>query len=351
MQRAKQIVLITLITLVLAEVTLRLTGWLKVYSESIGNGYLTDFDVMPSTWFLGWPPNDTFTPANSDYQYTYHTNHLGLREKDFPDTKSDSVLRILVTGDSFVEGGGAPYDSTWPHQLQACLRAKGYAVEVISGGMSGSDIFYDYIRYREQLKNLQPDIVITAQNSSDYVDYYFRNGLSRFRPDGTVQYNPKPRAEFIYHYLYLYRALQMFQSAPYRGVFISEKEWPAFSQRANLAFLAAAKEYHDTVQANGSRFIHLVHAVPTEIVFSNDVNEVALRDLSSLSQQLTAAGVQSINFTRPILQHYQGQPEEVFTYTHDKHFKPAAYSYMAGLVADSLVARHLLPLPKLPDLP
>jgi acyl-CoA thioesterase-1 len=46
-------------------------------------------------------------------------------------------LRLLVFGDSLAAGYGLPHDQGFQAQLQAALKAKGYDVTILDGGVSG----------------------------------------------------------------------------------------------------------------------------------------------------------------------------------------------------------------------
>ncbi len=46
-------------------------------------------------------------------------------------------LRIVALGDSLTAGYGLPADAAFPVRLQAALKAKGFEVEMVNGGVSG----------------------------------------------------------------------------------------------------------------------------------------------------------------------------------------------------------------------
>jgi len=50
---------------------------------------------------------------------------------------AERPLRLLAFGDSLVHGYGLPAGATFPEQLQAALRQRGFMVDVINGGNSG----------------------------------------------------------------------------------------------------------------------------------------------------------------------------------------------------------------------
>jgi acyl-CoA thioesterase-1 len=49
----------------------------------------------------------------------------------------DRAVRIVALGDSLTAGFGLPVDATFPAKLEAVLKAKGLAVEIINAGVSG----------------------------------------------------------------------------------------------------------------------------------------------------------------------------------------------------------------------
>jgi len=70
--------------------------------------------------------------------------------------------RIVVAfGDSLTAGLGVMPDDSYPAQLQARLRAEGYAYRVVNAGASGDTTAGGLRRVDWALKN-KPDIVIVA---------------------------------------------------------------------------------------------------------------------------------------------------------------------------------------------
>ncbi len=75
-------------------------------------------------------------------------------------------LLILAIGDSLTEGLGVGDDETYPAQLEAALRADGYAVRVVNAGVSG-ETSSGTLQRIDWLMQQQPAIVILAIGGND----------------------------------------------------------------------------------------------------------------------------------------------------------------------------------------
>src|SRR5205085_3476932 len=64
-------------------------------------------------------------------------NAEGLRDREYSWTRAPGVTRILLLGDSFVEGMQVPLEQTFAKRLEAKLADDGRRVEVVNGGFSG----------------------------------------------------------------------------------------------------------------------------------------------------------------------------------------------------------------------
>jgi acyl-CoA thioesterase-1 len=54
-----------------------------------------------------------------------------------PVSAADAPVRIVALGDSLTAGYGLPREATFPARLEAALKAKGLAVEIVNAGVSG----------------------------------------------------------------------------------------------------------------------------------------------------------------------------------------------------------------------
>jgi acyl-CoA thioesterase-1 len=75
-------------------------------------------------------------------------------------------LRIVALGDSLTAGYGLPQGKGFPGQLEAALRDKGYAVEVINSGISGDTTAGGLARLDWSLQE-RPDLVIVELGAND----------------------------------------------------------------------------------------------------------------------------------------------------------------------------------------
>jgi acyl-CoA thioesterase I len=80
--------------------------------------------------------------------------------------KPAKPVRILVLGDSLIQGYGLPPGQDFPNQLERALRAKGVNVEIINGGVSGDTSAGGMARVTWSLSD-KPDAVIVEFGGND----------------------------------------------------------------------------------------------------------------------------------------------------------------------------------------
>jgi len=117
--------------LIAFEVILREMHYFETYSEAIGYGYGTYYGQRTQNIYSTNAISKTFVLDHGDFKFNYTTNELGLREKPVAEFVADTTaIKIVTLGDSYTEGVGAEYDSSWPKQLQYMLKAKGANVSI-----------------------------------------------------------------------------------------------------------------------------------------------------------------------------------------------------------------------------
>ncbi len=79
---------------------------------------------------------------------------------------AERPVRLLAFGDSLVHGYGLPAGATFPEQLEAALRQRGFAVEVINGGNSGDTTAAARARLAWSLVP-RPDVALIELGAND----------------------------------------------------------------------------------------------------------------------------------------------------------------------------------------
>jgi lysophospholipase L1-like esterase len=106
----------------------------------------------------------TFTNGNA-----IHTDSRGLR---LDGHRIDRTANVLALGDSFTFGYLLADDQTYPAALQVILDRQRPGWLVANGGYAGGFTFDGaYVRYRDDLWTLKPDLVIYGVFENDYSDF------------------------------------------------------------------------------------------------------------------------------------------------------------------------------------
>lgn len=119
----------TLVALATAEVPARILHPLSTVE------YLMDPEVGPIL-----APNQKSRLVSEDYDVTVLTNSAGFHDVEHALVKSHGVYRILVLGDSYIEGLQVPIEQNFVRQLERMVGdwITEKQVEVINLGVSGS---------------------------------------------------------------------------------------------------------------------------------------------------------------------------------------------------------------------
>jgi lysophospholipase L1-like esterase len=200
---------------ILLEVLLRLTGVYATYLEKKSGRYESYYKYRPQQSVHKRTPRETITLASpGEFSYDYVMNSWGYNDVEWDTAAPDSVFRILVLGDSFTEGFGAPQDSSWAAQLRDIMRNDIFfqqlrvPVEVLQAGISAADPYANLFALKEELHVLKPDLVVQIISNQDFEeDFRLRGGMERFTPDGKLKYRVEPTAEWLYAYSHLSRVI------------------------------------------------------------------------------------------------------------------------------------------------
>lgn len=108
-------------------------------------------------------PATLATVSGPEFEVEYRINGQGMRDSSIhPASKADSVVRILVLGDSFAFGSGNPYHEIWPVLFEEALRSAGFGVEVMKGGVPAYDTRLEALYLERIHGHYRPDVVVLA---------------------------------------------------------------------------------------------------------------------------------------------------------------------------------------------
>jgi lysophospholipase L1-like esterase len=156
-----------------------------------------------------WTPNLNIQVDKPEFTYERSINSLGLADYEWSMEKDSQVFRVLCLGDSFTEGDAVAYDKSYVAVLRKLWQKQGkQSVEVLNGGVCGSDPFYNYWHYKEVLSSYRPDLVIQTISSHDLMnDIMARGGLDRFNQYGDLYRKPFRLWQAVYASNYTARVL------------------------------------------------------------------------------------------------------------------------------------------------
>ncbi|MDH5414856.1 MAG: SGNH/GDSL hydrolase family protein [Flavobacteriaceae bacterium] len=180
------------------------------YSELNDRGfYVSAYQYDQDNIYHLQVPNYEINTKWPEYKHYRVTNNIGLVEQkiNFSEINRDSVTVILCFGDSFTEGYGTTYDSTWVKVLEHTLK-KTYKKEIlaINAGIAGSDPFFYYKFFEDFHSIIKPNLTIFTLNYSDIYEVSMRGGQERFTPNG-LKYKSNIKWESIYANCHLFRLL------------------------------------------------------------------------------------------------------------------------------------------------
>lgn len=198
------------VSILLAELFLRAIHLNQSSIETRSNVYMSPYHANMPSLFYSYSPNSTFYLESPEFKYKRVTNSFGLAGPE-PVLKKDSKeFRILAMGDSYTDGDGADYDSSYVKFLERKLKAKFPCrkFSFINAGVCGSDPVFNYIHLERIFFAYHPDLVLVNISSGDIIaDEIVRGGMERFANGKTINYRKAPWWEPVYAVSYLFRLI------------------------------------------------------------------------------------------------------------------------------------------------
>jgi len=172
------------------------SGRLKIAKPSyclsnIGSRFWADSNPFFGVWH---DPHSSFKHVSPDYNLTYHANAQGMRDKE-RDQKSHGKKRVVILGDSFIEGWGVPSEDRLSDRLERMT-----GLEHLNFGTSGSFGPTQYLMlYTHLAKSFEHDaLIIAILPDNDFLDDDYEYGrimhADRVRPFFT---GTKPNYELL----------------------------------------------------------------------------------------------------------------------------------------------------------
>ena len=263
----KRTFFLVVVVAITVEILLRLFGINQTNEEEHLNFYSYKYKTNRPTWFHTWQANTSIEYGNGEFLYHNTFNELGHRELSFKNFEQDSTsIKIVCLGDSFTEGDGAPYDSSWVRFFEKNLALElDTPVFAYNAGVCGSDVLFNGVMFKEKLLAAQPNIVFECVNNSDITDIYYRGGSERFLADGSLGAPNEKKWEVFYKYSYLFRAL-LVTFTQYNNNLINHA---TIDKEENEALHLLIKQLEETAQLckeNNIDYHVIMMPVPNEIM-------------------------------------------------------------------------------------
>jgi hypothetical protein len=119
----------------------------------------------------------------------YKINSQGFRGAELAHPSQSP--RVIVYGDSFIQGDFARTEDTFTEQLKGRLARKvGKNVEIVNAGVAGYGPDQELRRMEDELPALKPDLLIVAIYAGNDFGELLRDKLYRLSNDGSLQDNP-----------------------------------------------------------------------------------------------------------------------------------------------------------------
>ncbi len=254
--------------LVIAELLVRIQGAYATWTEKSGGVFVSSYMAVHDSWYFTHGPNATFSYNQPEFDYDRSTNSEGLRGPDVPQAKPAGEYRILLLGDSFAEGQGAPLERTVLSTLVRSLNAesyKGLRYRGIPGGMVGSDPFFCYVLLRDRLLKYGPDLVLLMVNESDMGDIIGRGGMERFHEDGRMRGPHPPAIEGLFARSHLARFF-LIKVLGYDWRLLSPSDQDETNTNAQIMIAELAREFEALGDKHGFEFMLIFHPLKHEVV-------------------------------------------------------------------------------------
>ncbi|MFN8522491.1 MAG: SGNH/GDSL hydrolase family protein [Chloroflexota bacterium] len=157
---------------------------------------IATFQTYHPTFGFFHRPGATAWIHTSEFTSFVQINSRGLRDREIPYEKPAAVRRVLLLGDSIVEGSQVPLEQTIAKRLEARIQLAGTVnVQVINAGNAGFGTAQELLFLEQEGVRYAPDVVVLVYYvDNDVADNGYALSLERkldvrrrpfFVPDGS----------------------------------------------------------------------------------------------------------------------------------------------------------------------
>jgi hypothetical protein len=311
------------------EVSLRISGIFKSPNEITTGDYYCQYRQKSPTWYHYYKPNYTHLFKQKEFEYTNTYNELGSREKPFiAFLKDTNSKKIVCLGDSFTEGDGTCYDSSWVRQFEKKINLNSkYKIKLYNAGTCGSDVFFNYKLLVNDLYKMKPHLVIECVNTSDILDVIKRGGNERFNEDGTTSGKVGPKWELVYKYSYVFRGI-IHGYFKFNRNLIKKTELEQQEIKAVQLIQLKIKETASFCRKNRVPYIILIQPTPSDLMVNQTQPLHFINQLTVLPY--------SVNLFKPLHKYYKIHSVEADSWDLNGHFNSNGYLVLGNIIFEEL---------------
>lgn len=316
------------IMLFLVELFFVFSGSKKTLYENMYSFYISPYDPQIHTHHHIWDPYKTSHQlTSSEYSFFRPTNSEGFADVEWKsDVHIAPLKKIIALGDSFTEGDGANYDSSYVAGLNHILMPDSIYF-VMNGGICGSDPFENYMNLKDRLMVYQPEIVIQTISANDiYTDISIKGGFERFIANDSLQYKPAPYWEPLYALSYTSRFF--FEWLGYDS-FLVNKDSPHLEKELNYQLKDLFEKYITLCSSKGVKFVLVILPLKSEI--DTGKYDFDFTTLVTYLQNKPVTICDLLPYYRTKMINKSGQVDhKAFFWQYDPHHNAKGYNIMAN---------------------
>ncbi len=232
--------------------------------ESNRGFFVSPYFIRIGKQYLHLPPSNSEKKIHScEFNYVFHTNSLGLSDKEHPQYKAEDTV-IIGLGDSFTEGVGAPADSGWLKLTEKYMAGSGErGLHFINAGVGGSDPVYEYRLLKERLLDYHPDLVVVTL-AYDIEDLICRGGYSRLDSTSPVRQKPEKWWIPLYGMSYIFRSF-IHQFTSFNHLFLNPEEYSKARKEAVGDMILCCNLYKSLAFEKGFRLLFVFCPLKHEV--------------------------------------------------------------------------------------